>query len=70
MNQPTKTDSCISAPDDKSFTKFLLHGDDRYDSETNESIILASIRFIELLALFRFRCLPHYISEPDNEISS
>ena len=25
---------------------------------------------IYLLALFRFQCLPHYINEPDNEVSS
>ena len=30
----------------KSFTKLLLHGDDRYDSETSKIIILASITFI------------------------
>ena len=39
-------DSRILTLDEKSFTKLLLNGDDRYDSKTNKSIILASINFI------------------------
>ena len=49
MNELIKIDSCIltlDRLDEKSFTKFLLYGDGRYDSKTNNSIILASIKFI------------------------
>ena len=49
MNELIKIDSCIltlDRLDEKSFTKFLLYGDGRYDSKTNKSIILASIKFI------------------------
>ena len=49
MNELIKTDSCVltlDRLDEKSFTKFLLYGDGRYDSKTNKSIILASIKFI------------------------
>ena len=46
MNELIKIDSCILTLDEKSLTKLLLHGDDRCDSETNESITLASINFI------------------------
>ena len=39
--------SCILTLDEKwKVTKLLLHGDDRYDSETSKIIILASITFI------------------------
>ena len=41
MNELIKIDSCILTLDEKSFTKFFLNGDDRYDS-----IIIASINFI------------------------
>ena len=85
MNELIKTDSCILTLDEKSLMKLLLYGDNRYDSKTNKSIILASINFIYsskrfdgqlmketkyLLALFRFQCLPHYINKPDNEVLS
>ena len=46
MNDLIKTDSCVLTLNEKSFTKLLLDEDDRYDSETNKSIILASIKFI------------------------
>ena len=46
MNELIKIDSCILTLYEKSFTKLLLYGDGRYDSKTNESIILASINFI------------------------
>ena len=49
MNELIKIDSCIltlDRLDEKSFTKFLLYGDGRYNSKTNKSIILASIKFI------------------------
>ena len=49
MNELIKIDSCIltlDRLDEKSFTKFLLYGDGRYDSKTNKSIILASIKYI------------------------
>ena len=49
MNELIKIDSCIltlDRLDEKSFTKFLLYGDGRYDSKTSKSIILASIKFI------------------------
>ena len=49
MNELIKIDSCIltlDRLDEKSFTKFLLYGDGRYDSKTNKSMILASIKFI------------------------
>ena len=37
--------SSILTLDEKSFTKLLLCGDGRYGSKTNQSIILASIKF-------------------------
>ena len=46
MNELIKIDSCILTLDEKSLTKLLLYGDDRYDCKTNKSIILASINFI------------------------
>ena len=46
MNELIKTDSCILTLDEKSLTKLLLYGDDRYDYKTNKSVILASINFI------------------------
>ena len=49
MNELIKTDSCVltlDRLDEKSFMKFLLYGDGRYNSKTNKSIILASIKFI------------------------
>ena len=46
MNELIESNSCILTPDEKSFTKLLLYGDERYDSKTNESITLASINFI------------------------
>ena len=46
MNELIKTDSCILTIDEKSLTKLLPYGDDRYDSKTYKSIILASIKFI------------------------
>ena len=46
MNELIKIDSCILTLDEKYFTKFFLYGDGRYDTKTNESIILASINFI------------------------
>ena len=45
MNELIKTDSCILTLYKKSFTKLFLYGDDRDDSKTNKSIILASINF-------------------------
>ena len=45
MNELIKIDSCILTLDEKSFTKLLLYGDSRYDSKTNKSLILASIKF-------------------------
>ena len=46
LNELTKIDSGILTLDEKSFTKLLLYGDGRYDSKTNKSIILASIKFV------------------------
>ena len=49
MNELIKIDSCIltlDRLDEKSFTKFLLYGDGSYNSKTNKSIKLASIKFI------------------------
>ena len=46
MNELIKIDSCVLTLDEKSFMKLLLYGDDRYDSKTNKSIILASINFM------------------------
>ena len=46
MNEFIKIDSCILTLDEKSLTKLLLYGDDRYDCKTNKSITLASINFI------------------------
>ena len=46
MNEHIKTDLCKLTLNQKSFTKLLLYGDGRYDSKTNTSIILASIKFI------------------------
>ena len=46
MNKLIKIDSCILTLDEKSLTKLLLYGDDRYDCKINKSIILASINFI------------------------
>ena len=46
LNELIKIDSCILTLDGKSFMKLLLYGDDRYDTKTNKSIILASINFI------------------------
>ena len=46
MNEFIKIVSGILTLDEKSFMKLFLYGDDRYDRKTNESIILASIRFI------------------------
>ena len=46
MNELVKIDSCILTLDQKSFTKFLLYGDGRYDSKTNKSITLVSINLI------------------------
>ena len=46
MNELIKIDSCILALDEKSLTKLLLYGDDKYDCKANKSIILASINFI------------------------
>ena len=45
MNELIKLDSCILTLE-KSFMKLFLYGDDRYDSKTNKSIILASINFV------------------------
>ena len=46
MNKLIRIDSCILTLDEKSFMKLLLYGDDRYDSKTNKSIIVASINLI------------------------
>ena len=46
MNELIEIVSCILRLDEKSLTKLLLYGDDRYDSKTNKSKILASIKFI------------------------
>ena len=46
MNELIKTDSCILTLDEKFFTKLLVYGDSRFDSKTNKSIILASVKFI------------------------
>ena len=46
MNKLIKIYSCILTLDEKSFTKLLLYRDDRYDSKTNKSIMLAFINFI------------------------
>ena len=46
MNELIKIDSFILTVDEKSLTKLLLYGDNRYDCKTNESITLASINFI------------------------
>ena len=46
MNEFIKIVSGILTLDEKSFMKLFLYGDDRYDRKTNESIILASIKFI------------------------
>ena len=70
MNEFIKTDSCILTLDEKSFTKLLLYGGDRYDSKTSKCIILVMKEKKYLLALFRFQCLSHYIDEPDNDVSS
>ena len=47
MNELIKIDSCILTLDEKSFTKLLLYGDARYDSKTNKTIILSSIKIID-----------------------
>ena len=46
MNELIKIDSCILTQDEKSFTKLILYGDDRYGSKTNKNVILASINSI------------------------
>ena len=46
MNELIKTDSCILTLDENFFTKLLVYGDSRFDSKTNKSIILASVKFI------------------------
>ena len=46
MNELNKINLCILTLDEKSFTKLLLYGDDKYNSKTNKSIMLASINFI------------------------
>ena len=46
VNELIKINSYVLTLDEKSFTKLLLYGDDRYDSKTNKTIILASINFI------------------------
>ena len=46
MNEVIKIDSCILTLNKKSFMILLLYGDSRYESKTNTSIILTSIKFI------------------------
>ena len=52
LNELSKIDSCILTLDEKSFMKLLLYGDDRYETKTNKSIILASINFINFSKRF------------------
>ena len=47
MNELIKIDSCILTLDEKYFTKLLLYRDGRYDSKTNKTIILSSIKIID-----------------------
>ena len=46
MNELIKIDSCILTLDEKSLTKLLLYGDDRYDCKTKKSVILTYFNFI------------------------
>ena len=46
MNKLIKIDLCIVTLQENFFKKLRLHGDGIYDSKTNTSIILPSIKFI------------------------
>ena len=65
MNKLIKINSCILTLDEKSLTKLLLYGDDRYDCKTNKNIILASINFIDSSKRFD----AHVFDDEGNNIS-
>ena len=67
MNEFNTIDLCILTLDEKSFTKLLIYGDGRYDSKTNNSIILASINFIYSVKCFDGHFCLQYLLSSDNK---